>query len=29
VRDSLMEITPQLKNMDLRKFVDDRFVRAK
>jgi hypothetical protein len=29
VRDSLMETTPQLKNMDLRKFVDDRFVRAK
>ena len=29
VRDSLLETTPQLKNMDLRKFVDDRFVRAK
>jgi NitT/TauT family transport system substrate-binding protein len=29
VRDSLLETTPQLKNVDLRKFVDDRFVRAK
>ena len=29
VRDSLVETTPQLKNVDLRKFVDDRFVRAK
>lgn len=29
VRDSLLETTPQLKNLDLRKFVDDRFVRAK
>ena len=29
VRESLLESTPQLKNVDLRKFVDDRFVRAK
>jgi ABC-type nitrate/sulfonate/bicarbonate transport system substrate-binding protein len=29
VRESLIESTPQLKNLDLRKFVDDRFVRAK
>ena len=29
VRDSLLESTPQLKNVDLRKFVDDRFVRPK
>ena len=29
VRDSLLESTPQLKNVDLKKFVDDRFVRAK
>jgi NitT/TauT family transport system substrate-binding protein len=29
VRDSLLESTPQLKNADLKKFVDDRFVRAK
>jgi NitT/TauT family transport system substrate-binding protein len=29
VRDSLLETAPQLKNVDLRKFVDDRFVRAK
>jgi len=29
VRDSLLETTPQLKNADLRKFVDDRFVRPK
>ena len=29
VRDSLLDSTPQLKNVDLRKFVDDRFVRAK
>lgn len=29
VRDSLLDTTPQLKNVDLRKFVDDRFVRAK
>jgi ABC-type nitrate/sulfonate/bicarbonate transport system substrate-binding protein len=28
VRDSLLETTPQLKNVDLRKFVDDRFVKA-
>lgn len=26
VRDSLLDSTPQLKNVDLRKFVDDRFV---
>ncbi len=29
VRDSLLESTPQLKNVDLRKFVDDRFVKAR
>ncbi len=29
VRDSLLETTPQLKPLDLRKFVDDRFVRAR
>ncbi|MET0501019.1 MAG: ABC transporter substrate-binding protein, partial [Candidatus Binatia bacterium] len=29
LRDSLIESTPQLKQMDLRKFVDDRFVKAK
>lgn len=29
VRDSLLETTPQLKSLDLRKFVDDRFVRGK
>ena len=29
VRDSLLETTPQLKNVDLRKFIDDRFVKAK
>jgi NitT/TauT family transport system substrate-binding protein len=29
VRDSLLDSTPQLKNVDLRKFVDDRFVKAK
>jgi ABC-type nitrate/sulfonate/bicarbonate transport system substrate-binding protein len=29
VRDSLLDSTPQLKNLDLRKFVDDRFVKAK
>lgn len=28
VRDSLLDSTPQLKNVDLRKFVDDRFVKA-
>jgi hypothetical protein len=28
VRDSLLETTPQLKNVDLRKFVDDRFVKV-
>jgi NitT/TauT family transport system substrate-binding protein len=29
VRESLLETTPQLKNVDLKKFVDDRFVRPK
>jgi ABC-type nitrate/sulfonate/bicarbonate transport system substrate-binding protein len=29
VRESLLDSTPQLKNVELRKFVDDRFVRAK
>jgi ABC-type nitrate/sulfonate/bicarbonate transport system substrate-binding protein len=29
VRDSLIDSTPALKNIDLRKFVDDRFVRAR
>jgi NitT/TauT family transport system substrate-binding protein len=29
VRDSLVDSTPQLKNVDLKKFVDDRFVKAK
>ena len=29
VRDSLIDATPGLKTMDLRKFVDDRFVRAR
>jgi len=29
VRDSLLDSTPQLKGVDLRKFVDDRFVKAK
>lgn len=29
VRDSLVDSTPQLKGADLRKFVDDRFVKAK
>ena len=29
VRDSLVDSTPQLKGVDLRKFVDDRFVKAK
>lgn len=29
VRESLAETTPVLKNADLRKFVDDRFVRSK
>ncbi|MGH7875294.1 MAG: ABC transporter substrate-binding protein [Candidatus Binatia bacterium] len=28
-RESLLESTPQLKQVDLRKFVDDRFVKAK
>lgn len=29
VRDSLLDSTPQLRNADLRKFVDNRFVRAR
>lgn len=29
VRDSLLDTTPQLKGADLRKFIDDRFVKAK
>lgn len=29
VRESLLDSTPQLKNVDLRKFIDDRFVKAK
>jgi NitT/TauT family transport system substrate-binding protein len=29
VRESLLDSTPQLKNVDLRKFIDDRFVRAR
>lgn len=29
VRDSILDSTPQLKQMDLRKFVDDRFVKAR
>jgi len=29
VRESLLDSTPQLKNVDLRKFIDDRFVRPK
>jgi hypothetical protein len=29
VRDSLIESTPALKQVDLRKFVDDRFVRPR
>ena len=29
VRQSLLDSTPQLKNVDLRKFIDDRFVKAK
>jgi NitT/TauT family transport system substrate-binding protein len=29
VRDSLLDTVPQLKTMDLKKFVDDRFVRTK
>jgi len=28
-RDSLLDSTPQLKQVDLRKFIDDRFVKAK
>ncbi len=29
VRESLLDSTPQLKQIDLRKFIDDRFVKAK
>ena len=29
VRNSLLDSTPQLKNVDLKKFVDDRFVKAR
>jgi NitT/TauT family transport system substrate-binding protein len=29
VRDSLLDSTPQLKNLDLKKFVDDRFVKPR
>ena len=29
VRESLVDTAPMLKNVDLRKFVDDRFVRSK
>jgi NitT/TauT family transport system substrate-binding protein len=29
VRESLLDSTPQLKQMDLRKFIDDRFVRPR
>jgi ABC-type nitrate/sulfonate/bicarbonate transport system substrate-binding protein len=29
LRDSLIESTPQLKQVDLRKFIDDRFVKAR
>ena len=29
VRDSLIDSTPQLKQADLRKFVDDRFVKTR
>jgi NitT/TauT family transport system substrate-binding protein len=29
VRESLLDSTPPLKNVDLRKFIDDRFVRAR
>jgi ABC-type nitrate/sulfonate/bicarbonate transport system substrate-binding protein len=29
VRDSIIDSTPQLKQMDLRKFVDDRFVKPR
>jgi NitT/TauT family transport system substrate-binding protein len=29
VRQSLLDSTPQLKNVDLRKFIDDRFVKTK
>lgn len=29
VRDSLVDSTPQLKTLDLKKFVDDRFVKAR
>ena len=29
LRDSLVHSTPQLKQVDLRKFIDDRFVKAR
>ena len=29
VRDSLLDSTPQLRGADLKRFVDDRFVRSK
>jgi hypothetical protein len=29
VRQSLLETTPQLKSADLKKFIDDRFVKPK
>jgi ABC-type nitrate/sulfonate/bicarbonate transport system substrate-binding protein len=29
LRDSLIESTPQLKQVDLKKFIDDRFVKAR
>ena len=29
LRDSLIESAPQLKQVDLKKFIDDRFVKAK
>jgi len=29
LRDSLVDSTPQLKQVDLRKFIDDRFVKAR
>ena len=29
VRDSLVESTPQLKQVDLKKFIDDRFVKPR
>jgi hypothetical protein len=29
VRESLLDSVPQLKQVDLRKFIDDRFVKAR